>query len=107
MISTRGLAIGGLLAGLAVLGLSVAFFRLDLRAAEPLHGAYGDQAILAFELASTPEQLAAVIGSNPPSAEAQAIRRDMDRANRLDFAYMACYGAFIALVCACAARRRE
>jgi hypothetical protein len=102
----RVLAVAGLLCGLAVVALSFVFVSMNLRSLEPLAGAYGDQAILAFELAQTPEQLAAVIGSNPPTEEAVAIRRALDRANHLDFAYLALYGAFIALACACAARRR-
>lgn len=105
-MSPRALALGTLLCGLGVVGLSFVFVSMNLRPVEPLNGAYADQAILAFELARTPEELARVIGPNPPGADAQDVRAAMDRANRVDFAYMALYGAFIALACALAAQRR-
>jgi len=105
-MSPRALALGTLLCGLGVVGLSFVFVSMGLRPVEPLNGAYADQAILAFELARTPEELARVIGPNPPNADAQDVRAAMDRANRIDFAYMALYGAFIALACALAAARR-
>lgn len=104
--SDRALALAAALAGFAVIALSVVFLSLGLRSAEPLDGAYGNQAILAFELARTPEELARVIGANPPGPDAVQIRVTMDRANRLDFTYMTLYAAFIALSCALAARRR-
>lgn len=104
-MSVRGTALGALLCGLAVVGLSFGFLSLGMRSAQPLNGAYADQAILAFELARTPEELARVIGSDPPDDDAREIRATMDRANRLDFAYMTLYGAFVAFACACAARR--
>ena len=104
--SDRALALAATVTGLAVIAMTLVFLSLGLRSVEPLGGAYGDQAILAFEFARTPEDLARVIGANPPDAEAQQVRAVMDRANRLDFAYMALYSAFIALSCALAARRR-
>lgn len=104
--SDRTLALAAALAGFAVVALSFVFLGLGLRPVEPLDGAYGDQAILAFELARTPEELARVIGANPPDAEALQVRATMDRANRLDFAYLSLYAAFIALSCTLAARRR-
>jgi hypothetical protein len=106
-MSPRASALAALVSGLAVIGLSFVFISMDLRSAEPLNGAYADQAILAFELARTPEELARVIGANPPDAAARSIRAAMDRANRVDFAYMALYGVFIAFACACAAQVRQ
>lgn len=105
-MSPRALALGTLLCGLGVVGLSFVFVAMNLRSVEPLNGAYADQAILAFELARTPQELARVIGSNPPDADAQSVRAAMDRANRVDFAYMLLYSAFIAGACALAAVRR-
>jgi hypothetical protein len=107
MTLERLLGLAAFLTGAAVVALSFVFLSLGLRSYEPLNGTYGDQAILAFELAQTPEQLAAVIGPNPPDDDAISIRRVMDQANRLDFAYMALYGLFIACACACVAVRRR
>jgi hypothetical protein len=90
-----------------VLAVSALILSLGMRSVEPLHGAYGDQAMLAFELARTPEQLAQVIGTNPPSAEALAVRRVLDRANHIDFLYMALYAIFVALSCASLAQTRR
>jgi hypothetical protein len=86
--------------GLGVLVVTGIFASLKLQSVEPLNGAYGDQAMLAFELARSPAELARVIGPNPPSGNAMAIRAAMDHANHIDFVYMALYGAFIACCCA-------
>jgi hypothetical protein len=95
-----------LLTGIGVLVISGIFISMQLRTVEPLNGAYGDQAMLAFELTDTPSGLARVIGGNPPSAEAVAIRQAMDHANRVDFLYMAFYATFIGFSCASLALSR-
>jgi hypothetical protein len=104
--STRGLALATLIAGIIVLAISQIFVALHLQSAHPLDGAYGNEPLIAFELARTPEELERVIGANPPDVAAAAVRTQMDRANRIDFAYMACYATFIALSCMLGAVRR-
>ncbi len=106
MNTARILAIAALVTGIAVLAISQLFVAMHLRSAAPLDGAHGNEAMLAFELARTPEQMAQVIGTDPPSADAVEIRNALDRADRLDFGYMAIYALFIALSCALAARMR-
>lgn len=106
MLTSRSLAFAALLFGLTVVALSGVFISMKLRSVEPLNGAYGDQAILAFELAKTPQDLATVIGPNPPTAAAVTVRAQMDLANKVDFLYMTAYGLFIATSCALAARLR-
>jgi hypothetical protein len=103
----RLIALGALISGIAVLAISQMFVAMKMRTVEPLDGAHGNQAILAFEFATTPEELARVIGSDPPSQEAIAVRRALDDADRLDFWYMGIYAVFIALSCALAARLRK
>src|SRR5215469_3215567 len=83
--------ITALVSGIGVLVISGMFMGMQLRTVQPLNGAYGDQAMLAFELARTPADLATVIGTDPASAEAVAVRTALDRANHLDFVYMAFY----------------
>jgi hypothetical protein len=100
-------SLAALLTGLAVIAITGVFMSLHLRTVQPLGGAYGDQAMIAFELADTPEKLARVIGTDPPSAEAARIRSEMDRANRIDFLYIAVYAPFIACSCAALALRRH
>jgi len=100
-------SLAALLTGLAVIGVTGVFMSMHLRTAQPLGGAYGDQAMIAFELADTPEKLARVIGTDQPSAEAVLIRREMDRANHIDFLYIAVYAPFIACSCAALALRRR
>jgi hypothetical protein len=60
--------------GLGVLVVTGIFASLKLASVEPLNSAYGDQAMLAFELARSPADLARVIGTNPPSANAITVR---------------------------------
>ena len=103
----RNLAIATLAIGIVVLALSQVFVRMHVHSAHPLEGAYGNEAILAFELARTPDELATVIGANPPTVEQAAIRAQMDRANRIDFGYMVCYAWFIAFSCMLAAAERR
>jgi hypothetical protein len=105
-MTMRALAVATLSAGLVVLAISQLFLAMHMRSVQPLNGAYGNEAMLAFELARTPDELATVIGRDPPTEEAIAVRRIFDKANRLDFAYMAFYAVFIALSCLCAARAR-
>jgi hypothetical protein len=107
MNSNRLLAIGALLTGIAVIAISQMFVALKMRTVEPLDGAHGNQAILAFEFARTPEELARVIGTDPPGEEAIAVRKVLDHADRLDFWYMAIYAVFLALSFALVARRRN
>jgi len=102
----RPLAIATLALGLIVLAISQVFVRMHIPTAHPLEGRYGNESIVAFELARTPDELATVIGANPPNAEAAAIRAKMDFANRVDFAYMFFYGWFIAFSCMLAAAAR-
>jgi hypothetical protein len=97
---SRWLSLLAFATGLGVLVVTGIFASLKLQSVEPLNGAYGDQAMLAFELAQSPADLARVIGPNPPSASAVAVRAAMDHANHIDFIYMALYGAFIAFSCA-------
>jgi hypothetical protein len=97
---SRWLSILAFATGLGVLVVTGIFVSLKLQSVEPLHGAYGDQAMLAFELAEIPADLARVIGANPPTSIATAVRQSMDHANHIDFFYMALYGAFIAFSCA-------
>jgi hypothetical protein len=56
--------------------------------------------MLAFELAESPADLARVMGPNPPTAKAIAVREALDHANYIDFIYMALYAGFIAFSCA-------
>ena len=100
-------SLAALLTGLAVIAITGVFLSLHLRTVQPLGGAYGDQAMIAFELADTPEKLARVIGTDLPSAEAVQIRSEMDRANHIDFLYIAVYAPFIACSCAALALRRR
>ena len=97
---SRWLSLLAFATGLGVLVVTGVFASLKLQSIEPLNGAYGDQAMLAFELAQSPAELARVLGPNPPTASAIAVRAAMDRANHIDFFYMALYGAFIAFSCA-------
>lgn len=105
----RGLAIATLVLGIVVLAISQFFVRIHLQPVHPLNGAYGNEAMLAFELARTPEEIETVIGEDPPDAASAAARAKMDFANRVDFGYMACYAWFIMFSCmlAAAARRRS
>lgn len=96
----RSLSLLAFATGLGVLVVTGIFASLKLQSVEPLQGSYGNQAMLAFELAATPADLARVIGPNPPAANALAVRQAMDHANHIDFIYMALYGAFIAFSCA-------
>jgi hypothetical protein len=107
--TSRGLAIATLIAGLVVLAISQIFVSMHLQPAHPLDGAYGNEAMLAFELARTPDELERVIGANPPDVEAAQVRAKMDHANRVDFVYMACYATFLILssMLAAIARRRS
>jgi hypothetical protein len=97
---TRWLALLALTTGLGVLVVTVIFGSLKLQSVGALNGAYGGQPMIAFELAQSPADLARVIGPNPPSAKAIAVREAMDHANYIDFIYMALYAAFIAFSCA-------
>jgi hypothetical protein len=97
---SRWLSRLALAAGLGVLVVTGIFVSLNLHSVEPLDGNYGGQAMLAFELAESPSDLARVIGPNPPTVNAISIRRAMDHANHLDFLYMALYATFIAFSCA-------
>jgi hypothetical protein len=96
----RWLSLLAFATGLGVLVVTGIFASLKLQSVEHLNGAYGDQAMLAFELAQSRADLARVIGPNPPTPNAIAIRAAMDHANHIDFIYMALYGAFIAFSCA-------
>ncbi|HZP10780.1 MAG TPA: hypothetical protein VFB36_00015 [Nevskiaceae bacterium] len=109
MGDNRTLAIATLVLGIVVLAISQVFVALHLQPVHPLNGAYGNEAILAFELARTPEDVETVIGEDPPDAVSTAARAKMDFANRVDFGYMACYAWFVAFSCmlAAAARRRS
>ena len=100
-------SLAALLTGLAVISITGVFMSLHLRTVQPLGGAYGDQAMIAFELADTPEKLARVIGTDPPSAGTAQVRREMDSANHIDFLYIAVYTPFIACSCAALALRRR
>ncbi|MDR3414653.1 MAG: hypothetical protein P4L83_00570 [Nevskia sp.] len=99
MNARRGWSAAALVFGLGVFVVTGVILSLRLHPVEPLDGAYGGEAMLAFELAETPAELARVIGSDPPSAEALAVRQDMDRANHIDFLYMFLYAGFIACSC--------
>ncbi|HEX7776014.1 MAG TPA: hypothetical protein VF449_05760 [Parvibaculum sp.] len=86
--------------GLAVL-LGIATFAMTvwLGAIGPrqmAHPAPGDgrSPVIAFEMVSSVDQLAPVIGEN--RAGYVALRDAMDKVNRIDFLYMATYGLFIA-----------
>ena len=96
----RWLSLFAFATGLGVLVVTGIFASLKLHSVEPLNGAYGDQAMLAFELAESPADLARVIGSNPPTADAIEVREALDHANYIDFIYMAFYAVFIASSCA-------
>lgn len=93
----RALSLVGAGAGLFVLGFTVYWTLAPIPTAAPLEGRFGDNAVLAMELARTAEELAVVIGRDPPSVDEVAIRARLDRVNQLDFVYMAAYGAL--LVC--------
>lgn len=96
-IGKRSLAIVGAGAGLFVLAFTVYWTVAPIPTAAPLEGRFGDNAVLAMEFARTADELAVVIGRDPPSASEAAIRARLDRVNRLDFLYMAAYGTL--LVC--------
>jgi hypothetical protein len=96
----RWLSLFAFATGLGVLVVTGIFASLKLHSVEPLNGAYGDQAMLAFELAESPADLARVIGSNPPTGDAIEVREALDHANYIDFIYMAFYAVFIASSCA-------
>jgi hypothetical protein len=93
----RPLALIGASAGLFVLGFTVYWTVAPIPTAAPLEGRYGGNAVLAMELARTADELAVVIGRDPPSTSEATIRARLDRVNQLDFLYMAAYGAL--LVC--------
>jgi hypothetical protein len=97
---SRWLSVLAFTTGLGVLVVTGIFGSLKLQSVETLNGAYGDQPMLAFELAESPADLARIIGPDPPTAKATAVRKAMDHANYIDFAYMALYAAFIAFSCA-------
>jgi hypothetical protein len=92
---SRWLSVLALGTGLSVLAVAGIFVSLRLQSVAPLNGAYGDQPMLAFELAESPADLARVIGPNPPTTKAIEVRDAMDHANHIDFIYMALYAAFI------------
>ena len=77
------------------------------RPAAPLEGRYGGNAVLAMELARTADELAAIIGHDPPSASEAAIRARLDRVSQLDFLYMAAYGALLVCAFVSLARARD
>jgi len=106
MNPARWCSLAALLTGLGVVAVSAVFIAWHLPTVQPLQGAYGDQSMLAFELAHTPAELARVIGTDPPSAAAVQVRHELDRANYLDFLYIALYAPFIAWSCAGLALRR-
>jgi hypothetical protein len=97
---SRRLSLLAFATGLGVLVVTGVLASLKLQSVEPLHGAYGNRAMLAFELAESPADLARVIGPNPPNANAIAVRTALDHANHIDFIYMTLYSAFIAFSCA-------
>ena len=97
---SRWLSLLALATGLGVLVVTGVFGSLKLQSVEALNGAYGNQPMIAFELAESPADLARVIGPNPPTAKAIVIREALDHANHIDFIYMALYAAFIAFSCA-------
>jgi hypothetical protein len=97
---SRWLSLLAFATGLGVLVVTGIFGSLKLQSVEALNGAYGDQPMLAFELAESPADLARVIGPNPPTAKAIAVREALDHANYIDFIYMALYAAFVAFSCA-------
>jgi len=87
----------GALAGLLVLAFTCVWSIDPPPSAQPLDGRFGDNAVLAFELARTPRDIEVVIGPNPPSEAHRVIRERLDTLTRQDFVYMAAYGAL--LVC--------
>lgn len=101
----RRLSLAGAVAGLVVLGFTLYWTLAPIPTAAPLEGRYGDNAVLAMEFARTADELAAVIGHDPPSASEAAIRARLDRVNQLDFLYMVAYGTL--LVCGFLALARE
>lgn len=103
----RALSWAVVAAGLAVLGLTAVLSAMPLASAAPLDGDYGDQPMIAFELADSPRALARVIGADARAPAVATLRARFDRANRVDFAYAAAYGAFVALSCVQLARRRR
>ena len=103
----RTLALVGAAAGLFVLGFTVYWTVAPIPTAAPLEGRFGDNAVLAMEFARTPDELATVIGHEPPSASEAAIRARLDRVNQLDFLYMAAYGALLACGFVALARARQ
>lgn len=106
MQQAKGWALAALLSGLAALVPLSMITAMKLTTVQPLGRDYGGQAMIAFELARTPAELARVIGSDPPSPQAQQLRAAFDRANHLDFFFIACYVPFIACACAGLALRR-
>ncbi len=91
------LARTGVVAGLFVLGLSGVWLASPVATVSPLAGQYADNAVLALEFARTPEALAVVIGDDPPTASAVAVRAALDQLNRWDFVYMLGYGLLLSL----------
>ena len=85
----------GALAGLFVLAFTCIWSIVPPPSAEPLDGRFGDNAVLALELARTPRDVEVVIGPNPPSEEHRAIRERLDTLTRQDFVYMAAYGTML------------
>jgi len=104
---TRKLSLAGAGAGLLVLGFTLYWTLAPIPTAAPLDGRFGDNAVLAMEFARTPDELAVVIGRDPPSASEAAIRARLDRVNQLDLLYMAAYGALLVCGFVALARARE
>lgn len=103
----HSLALTGAGAGLFVLAFTVYWTVAPIPTAAPLEGRFGDNAVLAMEFARSADELAVVIGHDPPSASEAAIRARLDRVNQLDFLYMAAYGTLLACAFVSLARARD
>lgn len=90
------------LAGLLVLVLTAIIFPLFPQEMAIPNGV--DSPVIAFEFARTQADLVAVFGETGDPLRSERIQA-MDQGNRVDFAYMAAYSAFIALFF-CAAWRK-
>lgn len=95
----------GVAFGAVVVVVAMVFAGMRLRTAAPLHGRFGDEAMLAFEFARTPADLETVLGADPPDARAMHVREAFDRANVLDFAFLVAYAGLIASTTLLACRR--
>jgi hypothetical protein len=86
----------GLVVALGIATLVITVWLGAIGPRQMAHPAPGDgrSPVIAFEMVSSVDQLAPVIGEN--RADYAGLRDAMDKVNRIDFLYMATYGLFIA-----------